>query len=105
MIEEKLSSGMSLVVDRYAFSGVAYSAAKGLSLSWCKAPDHGLPKPDLVIFLDVPVEGSSSRRGFGEEKYEKVDFQVKVREAFSKLQDDSWMVTSLFICNIDPLSL
>ena len=30
---------------RYAFSGVAFSAAKpGLSLSWCKQPDVGLPR-------------------------------------------------------------
>ena len=42
------------MVDRYAFSGVAFSAAKGtLSMDWCKGPDRGLPKPDLVLFLDV----------------------------------------------------
>ena len=30
---------------RYAYSGVAFSAAKpGLSLNWCKQPDVGLPR-------------------------------------------------------------
>jgi dTMP kinase len=91
-METKLSNGVTLVLDRYASSGAAYSAAKGLSLDWCKAPDRGLPKPDLVIFLDVPIEGSSSREGFGDEKYEKVDFQIKVRTTFEELKDDSWIV-------------
>jgi len=37
-------------VDRYAFSGVAFSAAKdGLSLEWCKQPDRGLPRPGKKI--------------------------------------------------------
>ena len=40
------------MVDRYAFSGVAFTAAKGLDLEWCKNPDRGLPKPDLVLQLE-----------------------------------------------------
>ena len=30
-----LQSGTNVVCDRYAYSGVAYSAAKGLSFDWC----------------------------------------------------------------------
>jgi len=48
-------------MDRYAYSGVAFSAAKGLSLQWCKNPDEGLPAPDLVIFMDLDVEESKKR--------------------------------------------
>ena len=33
---EKLKSGTTVIIDRYAFSGVAFSAAKGLDLDWCK---------------------------------------------------------------------
>ena len=47
-IRETLSSGTSIVMDRYAFSGVAYSASKGLKLDWCKGPDRGLP--GLIFF-------------------------------------------------------
>lgn len=92
-LEGKLNTGVTLVLDRYAHSGVAYSSAKGLCLDWCKAPDHGLPKPDLVIFLDVPIDGSSTREGFGEERYEKCDFQQKVKDTFSQLHDNSWIVS------------
>lgn len=33
-ILETLEQGMSLIIDRYCFSGVAYSAAKGKALNW-----------------------------------------------------------------------
>ena len=35
-IVDLLSAGTCLVCDRYAFSGVAYSAAKGLDFTWCQ---------------------------------------------------------------------
>lgn len=35
-MESKLLSGTTLVVDRYSYSGVAFSAAKGLDIEWCK---------------------------------------------------------------------
>lgn len=49
-MRERLNSGTSLVVDRYAYSGVAYTAAKpGLDFEWCKHCDAGLLKPDLLV--------------------------------------------------------
>lgn len=44
------------VCDRYCYSGVAFSAAKGMDMDWCKACDKGLIAPDCVIYLDMPVE-------------------------------------------------
>lgn len=44
------------VCDRYCYSGVAFSAAKGMDIEWCKACDKGLIAPDCVIYLDMPVE-------------------------------------------------
>ena len=56
-LRASLDAGTHVFVDRYAFSGVAFSAAKpGLSLEWCKGPDKGLPQPDLVCFLDVSAD-------------------------------------------------
>lgn len=34
LIKEKLSQGVTLVVDRYAFSGVAFTSAKEVSAAW-----------------------------------------------------------------------
>ena len=36
LMESKLLGGTTLVVDRYSYSGVAFSAAKGLDIGWCK---------------------------------------------------------------------
>jgi dTMP kinase len=36
LMESKLLGGTTLVVDRYSYSGVAFSAAKGLDIEWCK---------------------------------------------------------------------
>lgn len=85
-IESKLAAGCTLVCDRYAYSGVAFSAAKGMDQNWCKTCDNGLPAPDVIIYLDMPVEEAATRGQFGEERYEKIDFQMKVREQFMNLK-------------------
>jgi len=63
-------------------------------LSWCKQPDIGLPRPDLVCFLDVSEEVAIKRADFGGERYELTDFQRKVRENYTKLTDPSWVTVS-----------
>lgn len=49
-IREELKNGTTLVVDRYSYSGITYSLAKGLDPLWTCQPEVGLPRPDLVIF-------------------------------------------------------
>ena len=76
---------------RYAFSGVAFSAAKpDLTIEWCRTPDSGLPAPDLVAFLDVSPETAEARGGFGDERYEEKKFQEKVRNNYDLLKDEAW---------------
>merc|ERR1711973_601182 len=87
-MKEKLNEGTTLVVDRYAYSGVAFTAAKGLDMEWCKSCDKGLPKPDAVFYLDV--EDASVRGDFGGERHEVTDFQKKVQKLFRTLEDDTW---------------
>lgn len=84
-IKSKLEQGINLVVDRYSFSGIAYSTAKGLSYEWTKEADVGLIMPSFIFFLNVTPEEASRRKGYGAEIYEKVEFQTKVFDAFSKL--------------------
>jgi len=38
-MEAKLKTGKTLIVDRYSYSGVAFSSAKGLDIEWCKVKD------------------------------------------------------------------
>lgn len=68
-MEKMLREGTTLIVDRYSYSGVAFSAAKGLDVEWCKAPEVGLLKPDLVLWLTMSASAISKRGGFGNERY------------------------------------
>lgn len=92
LIRNALQNGQTVVLDRYAFSGVAYSAAKGLDFDWCKAPDVGLPEPDLVVYLDMPFEVAAKRAEFGAERYEHENMQRAVKKQFTRLRDQNWTV-------------
>ena len=89
-IEDDIAAGHTIICDRYTYSGMIYSAAKrnpNLSLEWAREPDVGLPRPDLVIFLDLSPENAEKRGGFGDEKYEKREMQAEVRRLFHNLAD------------------
>mmetsp|Transcript_43337 Transcript_43337/g.41741 ORF Transcript_43337/g.41741 Transcript_43337/m.41741 type:complete len:167 (+) Transcript_43337:161-661(+) len=85
---ETLNQGVTIICDRYAYSGIAYSAAKGLQYDWCKGPDRGLLKPDLVFYMDIDPEKIAVREGYGQERYEKVEFQKKVKEVYDKIKTE-----------------
>ncbi|KEH16227.1 thymidylate kinase [Medicago truncatula] len=89
-METKLKSGTTLIVDRYSYSGVAFSSAKGLDIDWCKSPENGLLAPDLVAYLDISPDKAAERGGYGDERYEKLEFQQKVAEHYKVLHDASW---------------
>ncbi|XP_030647524.1 thymidylate kinase isoform X3 [Chanos chanos] len=67
----------------------------GFSLEWCQNPDVGLPKPDLVMFLQVNPAEVAGRGGFGDERYETSVFQRAVQQKFEQLIKDpsvNWKV-------------
>lgn len=104
-----LASGTTVVCDRYAFSGVAFTSAKEakkekdgmiegekkekegkqslLSFEWCSAPDEGLPAPDAVLYLDLDPREAAQRGGFGEERYESDEMLRRVRERFERIAE------------------
>lgn len=83
-IEELLASGTSVVLDRYFYSGLAYTLAKKTinDVAWLYSGEIGLPQPDLTIFLSLSMDAIRARAGFGDERYENVDFQAQVKEKF-----------------------
>ena len=90
-IKSALLSGKTVICDRYCYSGVAYTMAKellGRSPAWHKGPDIGLPRPDIVLYLDTDPEEAAQREGYGNELYERVAFQAKVRREYEKLRDE-----------------
>ncbi|THV78038.1 thymidylate kinase [Aureobasidium pullulans] len=88
-IEADINAGITVIIDRYYYSGCVYSAAKNnpsLSLSWCRHPEEGLPRPDLCLFLDISAEDAAKRGGWGEERYEKKELQDRVRQLFADMR-------------------
>lgn len=99
-----LEAGTTVVCDRYAFSGIAFTAAKvphplakpqsssdilqGISYEWCRTPDVGLPAPDLVLFFDLSPEAARLRGAYGEERYESTVIQTAVRGIFAQIGKD-----------------
>jgi len=91
-ITTAISAGIDVIVDRYYYSGIVYSAAKqnpSLSLEWARKPDEGLPRPDVCIYITISPDEAAKRGGFGEERYEKQEMQERVRGLFGELQQAS----------------
>ncbi|KAK7472404.1 hypothetical protein VKT23_000518 [Stygiomarasmius scandens] len=86
-IEKSLQEGTTVVCDRYAFSGIAFSVSTGLSYEWCRAPNISLPSPDLVLFLDISPEKAKERGVYREEKHEE-EMQKRVRQVFKRIEDE-----------------
>ena len=47
--------------------------------------------PDLVLYLNMNEEETATREGFGDEIYEKKEFQEKVRKVYAKLFESNWV--------------
>lgn len=81
-----LDSGKFVVVDRYIPSGLAYGLANGLDLDWMLALEKGLPVPDLVVVLDVPVDITAKRFRRAKDAYERQEpYLKKVRDCYLSL--------------------
>jgi dTMP kinase len=61
---------------------------QGLDYEWCRTPDIGLPSPDLTIFLHLSPEAAAKRGDYGEERYETLTMQTRVRECFARISKE-----------------
>ncbi len=43
-------------------------------MDWCKNPEKGLVKPDIIFYLDLDVEIGTKRGNYGEEIYERKEY-------------------------------
>jgi dTMP kinase len=83
-----LLEGKHIICDRYSYSGIAFSCAKGLKREWCQSMEVGLPEPDLIFFLDISPETAQLRGGYGQERYETEAIQLKVKEQFDAMIEE-----------------
>lgn len=106
-IKARLDEGKTVLLDRYVYSNIAYQCAKLKSEEESEAlrkwifeteyGEFGLPRPDLNIFLDVPigfVESNLSSHREGDDRgylsgaqdihEADIEFQKRVRSVYQK---------------------
>ena len=104
-IRRALAEGGTVLLDRYVYSNIAYQCAKMPDpdsaedlREWILNTEYGqfdLPRPDLNIFLDVPIgfveESLARQRGGSDRKYlhggqdiheADIEFQKRVRAMY-----------------------
>ena len=112
-MKKVLEQGGNILLDRYVYSNIAYQCAKlkdtdeaAALRNWIFETEYGnfeLPKPDLNIFLDVPIafveSKLKSQRGGADRDYLEgaqdiheadIEFQKRVRDIYRQQ------------CEIDP---
>ena len=89
-----IEGGKNVVVNRYTPSNLAYGLAHGLSRPWLSAIEEGLPKPNLVIVLDVSPQISQQRKRRGRDVHESdLTYLNKVRRAYRSLAKEyDWII-------------
>jgi dTMP kinase len=94
-IEPHLAAGTTVISDRYLLSSLAYQAEEA-DRDWVAALARGVPRPDLTVLLDVPVEVAAQRRraaGRAVERYDADAYLAKVAENYRRLaKQDSTVV-------------
>lgn len=113
MLENWLNQGITVILDRYVYSNVAYQCAKlpnwdqKMALKkWILDTEFEyfkIPKPDLNIFLDVPFEFTRRKLTEGrtgdDRSYlngqrdiheEDLDFQSRVRDIYVSLDGEEY---------------
>ena len=68
-LEDLLKQGYTVILDRYYYSGIAYSYARNpdISAEWCLASEKGLLKPDKVFYFKIDVNDAITRGEIGSE--------------------------------------
>ncbi len=60
-ILKNLNNGNHVISTRYYFSSIAYNANNPDEFSWIGNLNANFPKPDILIYIDVPVDISLER--------------------------------------------
>jgi dTMP kinase len=90
-IKPALFSNRHVLCDRYYHSTIAYQGyVQGIPLNYVLNVQSIFPKPDLTLIFDLPADLAMQRaakRGTKKDKYETLEFQKNLREAYLKLPE------------------
>ncbi|MGB2798232.1 MAG: dTMP kinase [Dehalococcoidia bacterium] len=100
VIRPALEKGTVVICDRFAESTIAYQGyGRGLDFDLIEAINNiatqGL-KPDLIVFLDIPVDHGLARKGLRDRfEREEIAFHQRVRSGYldmAKKEPERWLV-------------
>ena len=80
-----------LIMNRYYQSNLVYGIVNGLKSKWLENLDDGLPKPDLVILLDI-----SQKESFSRTPRDKIGGKKMKRDKFEKNQEFSRQISKTY---------
>ena len=96
VINPHLEEGHIVICDRYIFSTIAYQGhAEGLNIAYIENMidlSTGGLTPDIVIFIDTPVEIAKKRRENETNDYydqKDIDYYVRTREGYISMASSS----------------
>ena len=96
VINPNLEEGHIVICDRYIFSTIAYQGhAEGLNIAYIENMidlSTGGLTPDIVIFIDTPVEIAKKRRENETNDYydqKDIDYYVRTREGYISIASSS----------------
>lgn len=86
-----LEDGKIILCDRYKYSTFVYQSLQGIAASVIEGLHKGMPVPDIVFVLDVPVNAALERINSDTkrehlESFEKTGFLEKVRKGFLNIR-------------------
>lgn len=85
-ILREIKRGRTIIVNRYTPSNLAYGVSHGLPLEWLDSLEKDLPRPDLVLVLDVSPRTSFTRKRRMRDIHEEdLPYLAKVRNAYLRL--------------------
>jgi dTMP kinase len=91
-IRKYLDDGYVVISIRYLYSNLAYGFADGIDINWLVSLNRTFPRPAAVAYLDLPVETALGRvetrskvTGRPMDRFETLDHQTRVRQAFYDL--------------------
>jgi len=85
VIKPNLKRGKIVVSDRYLFSSLAYQGAAGINIDWIREINKAAIKPDLAVYIDVPIDVILSRCQGRKSVMEQREIQERVREIYMKM--------------------
>jgi dTMP kinase len=88
-----LKKNKVVITDRYIYSSLAYQGAAGLDIEWIKSINKSALKPDITIYLDIPIEVVLQRCKQKKSVMEWPKIQKGVKDCYQLFVDNKEMIS------------